>query len=115
MWRGAADVFVCPSRHEPLGNVILEAWNRMVPVVSTRSDGAIELIENGTTGLLCDCKDAPGMAAAIRRILEASEIDRAALASAGHARLHERYGQATIVNAYLTLYRALLAGKSAMG
>ncbi|MFM8332897.1 MAG: glycosyltransferase, partial [Candidatus Methylumidiphilus sp.] len=29
-----ADVFVCPSRKETLGNVILEAWNHGLPVVS---------------------------------------------------------------------------------
>jgi glycosyltransferase involved in cell wall biosynthesis len=104
-----ADVFVCPSRHEPLGNVILEAWNHAVPVVSTRSDGALELIEDGATGLLCDCKDAAGMASAIRQLLEASPQQRAAIGRAGHARLHERYGQAAIVDAYLGLYRELLA------
>ena len=31
----AADVFVCPSRHEPLGNVVLEAWAHRLPVVAT--------------------------------------------------------------------------------
>lgn len=107
-----ADVFVCPSRHEPLGNVILEAWNHAVPVVSTRSDGALELIEDGSNGLLCDCRDANGMAAMIREVLEASETDRAALAGAGHARLHECYGRAAIVQAYLSLYRTLLAEKT---
>lgn len=108
---GLADVFVCPSRHEPLGNVILEAWNHAVPVVSTRSDGALELIEDGATGLLCDCKDGAGMAAEIRRVLEAAEADRRGMAAAGNARLHEKYGQAGIVGQYLTLYRDLLAEK----
>jgi glycosyltransferase involved in cell wall biosynthesis len=28
------DVFVCPSRHEPLGNVVLEAWSASRPVVA---------------------------------------------------------------------------------
>ena len=28
------DVFVCPSRHEPLGNVVLEAWSAARPVVA---------------------------------------------------------------------------------
>jgi len=107
-----ADLFVCPSRHEPLGNVILEAWNHAVPVVSTRSDGATELIEDGSTGLLCDCKDAAGMAAALRQLLEAPARDRAAMARAGQVRLNERYGQSTIVDSYFSLYRALLAGKS---
>lgn len=109
---GIADVFVCPSRHEPLGNVILEAWNHALPVVSTRSDGAMELIEDGATGLLCDCKDAAGMAAAIRASLEASDTDRMRMAAAGNARLHEKYGQARIVEQYLSLYRDLLGEKN---
>ena len=107
-----ADIFVCPSRHEPLGNVILEAWNHAVPVVSTRSDGAIELIENGVTGLLCDCKDPKGMSAAIHQLLEATDTDRAAMAAAGNARLHAHYGQARIVEQYLSLYRDLLSEKT---
>jgi glycosyltransferase involved in cell wall biosynthesis len=107
-----ADVFVCPSRHEPLGNVILEAWNHAVPVVSTRSDGAMELIEHGVTGLLCDCRDVAGMAAEIRRMLEAAEADRNRIAAAGNARLHEQYGQTRIVEQYLSLYRDLLKEKT---
>jgi glycosyltransferase involved in cell wall biosynthesis len=110
-----ADAFICPSRHEPLGNVILEAWNHAVPVVSTRSDGALELIDDGSNGLLCDCKDAAGMAALIRQLLEAPEADRTALARAGQARLHERYGQASIVESYLSLHRSLLLEKTGSG
>ena len=35
----AADCFVMPSRHEPLGNVVLEAWATGVPCVTTASEG----------------------------------------------------------------------------
>jgi glycosyltransferase involved in cell wall biosynthesis len=110
-----ADVFVCPSRHEPLGNVILEAWNHSVPVVSTRSDGAMELIEDGVTGLLCDCKNPAGMANAIKELLEAAAMDRNRMAAAGNARLHEQYGQKKIVDSYLALYRDMLGEKIANG
>ena len=106
-----ADVFVCPSRHEPLGNVILEAWNHFLPVVSTRSDGALELIEEGGTGLLCDCKDDEGMAAAIRAVLESPAAARETMAKAGNACLHAKYGQARIVEQYLALYRDMLMEK----
>ncbi len=109
---GLADVFVCPSRHEPLGNVILEAWNHALPVVSTRSDGALELIEDGVTGVLCDCKDADAMAAAIREVLEASAAARATMGGAANACLHARYGQDLIIASYLALYREMLAGKT---
>lgn len=107
-----ADVFVCPSRHEPLGCVFLEAWNHSLPIVGTRSHGALELIEEGATGLLCDCRDVAGMAGALRRMLEASDADRRKMAAAGNACLHERYGQERIVDAYLTLYRDLLSEKT---
>jgi len=103
-----ADMFVCPSRHEPLGNVILEAWNHSLPVVSTRSDGALELIEEGVTGLLCDCRDHVGMARAIQQILSAPTDARKSMAEAGNIQLNTRYGQAGIVDQYLSLYRGLL-------
>ncbi len=108
---GLADLFVCPSRHEPLGNVILEAWNHFLPVVSTRSDGAMELIEDGVTGLLCDCKDDEAMAAAIHQLLESSAATRASMAVAANYCLQARYGQSFIVESYLSLYRDLLEEK----
>ena len=41
-----ADLFVCPSRHEPLGNVVIEAWAQGLPVVAADSMGPGTLIEN---------------------------------------------------------------------
>lgn len=105
-----ADAFICPSRHEPLGNVILEAWNHRLPVISTRNEGAQELIDEGETGLLCQLRDPADIAAAITRLWAATDTERAALAAAGNARLHERYGKRKIVEEYLTLYRDLLEG-----
>ncbi len=106
-----ADVFVCPSRHEPLGNVILEAWNHCVPVVSTRSDGALELIEDGVTGLLCDYKDDEAMAALICQVLQAPAATKLTMAEAANTCLKARYGQSIIVDRYLALYRELLSDR----
>src|SRR3546814_11074829 len=54
----AADVFLCPSRHEPPGNVVIEAWAHGTPVVAAASQGPRPLIEDGTTGLLVALDDA---------------------------------------------------------
>ena len=51
-----ADIFVCPSSHETLGNVILEAWAHRLPVVSTSTPGGRELIVEGETGLLAPAR-----------------------------------------------------------
>ena len=48
----SCDVFVCPSRHEPLGNVVVEAMACGVPVVAYDIGGPGELVKNGSTGWL---------------------------------------------------------------
>lgn len=54
----SADIFVCPSvtgkdgAQEGLGLVILEAMASGVPVVASRSGGIVQLIVDGTNGLL---------------------------------------------------------------
>jgi glycosyltransferase involved in cell wall biosynthesis len=104
-----ADVFVCPSRHEPLGNVILEAWNYGLPVVSTATDGAVELIEEGSTGLLCPCAEPMALAERIGEVLGATEAERSELGEAGRRVLQARFGKEAIVRDYLDLYGRLMA------
>jgi glycosyltransferase involved in cell wall biosynthesis len=104
-----ADVFVCPSREEPLGNVILEAWNYGLPVVSTRTAGALELIEEGNTGLLCPCAEPGMLAERIGKMLGSAESHRQSLGAAGRQFLTARFGKAAILGAYLELYDRLMA------
>jgi len=102
-----ADVFVCPSRHEPLGNVILEAWSHGVPVVSTATDGGQELIRPGVDGLLVPVEDAQAMAGTLRELLVDDRL-RSSLAQEGRQALRQRHGKAAIVQAYDELYRHVL-------
>ncbi len=103
-----ADLFVCPSRHEPLGNVILEAWNHRLPVLSTASHGALELIEEGTNGLLVPCGDVAALTGAMEELLRCDQARLAALGEAGWRRVEADYRPEVVVGAYLDLYRKLL-------
>lgn len=42
----ALDVFVCSSDYEPFGLVVLEAWETGLPVVVTRTVGAVEVVKD---------------------------------------------------------------------
>lgn len=62
----AADVFVLPSYYDPFGLVVLEAAACGLPVITTRSTGASELLRDGREGYLLDD---PGDAATLARRL----------------------------------------------
>jgi glycosyltransferase involved in cell wall biosynthesis len=47
----SADLICVPSRNEPFGIVILEAWSAAKPVVTTRNGGPAEFVHHGYTGL----------------------------------------------------------------
>ncbi len=61
---------------EGLGMVFLEAQALGVPVVSFRSGGVIEAIEDEVTGLLCEEKDVDGLASNIATLLEDPALRR---------------------------------------
>ena len=105
------DVFVCPSRHEPLGNVILEAWQHRLPVLSTRNEGARELVSDGENALLAPLNDPAGLAEALQRMLALGPAERERLAAAGHATVLREHPEDAVVADYLAMYEQLRAGR----
>lgn len=71
-----AEVFVMPSRVEPFGIVILEAWRAGVPVIATIKGGPPEFVTHGVSGLLADPTDRPALAQALRLLLTQPERRR---------------------------------------
>lgn len=108
-WFNAADLFVCPSREEPLGNVILEAWSYGLPLVSTATPGALSLISDGENGLLCPSANPPALAATLAKALAMDPPARARLGGAGAEEVRRHHHRDAVVGAYLALYRALTA------
>jgi len=104
-----ATVFVMPSRLEPFGIVVLEAWRAGVPVVATNRGGAPEFVDDGRTGVLVDPFDTQALAAALGGLL-ADDARRLAIGQAGHERVRA-YDWPTVAQRYRTLY-AELAGSA---
>ncbi len=108
-WVAASDVFVIPSRHEPLGNVILESWHAGIPTVSTRSEGPSWFVEDGKDALMCDIDDVGGMTDAIERIKSDRQI-AGALVEAGRAKLAAEFTKERIVDRYVDLFNTTHSG-----
>lgn len=54
---GAADIFILPTREDPFANTILESLATGVPVITTRTNGAGELIESDLQGTVVPSTD----------------------------------------------------------
>jgi UDP-glucose:(heptosyl)LPS alpha-1,3-glucosyltransferase len=70
-WYGMADVFVLPSRYEPFANVCLEAMACGLPVITTKTNGASEIITPGEDGfILEDWKDSATLSTFLSRLAD---------------------------------------------
>lgn len=105
----ASDMLACPSRHEPLGNVVIEAWAHRRPVVAAASQGPRQLLRDGETGLLVPVEDADALARAMSS-LAADRARAAALAAAGREAYEAGFTEAAVVQRYLD-FLAAIAGQ----
>jgi UDP-glucose:(heptosyl)LPS alpha-1,3-glucosyltransferase len=90
----AADMLVLPTRHDPCSLVVLEALAMGLPVITTRCNGASEIMEDGVHGfVLDDPEDVPALAEAMGKVGEVERRGRmreACLALRGML-AHERH------------------------
>lgn len=99
----AADIFVMPSSHEPLGNVILEAWAQRKPVISSISEGPLWFMKDAEDGLLVDIGDVQGYTNAIRRLLDDAALAEK-VAAGGNGTLMGQFSEEAVVSSYLELF-----------
>lgn len=102
----SADLFVCPSRHEGLGSIVMESWVHGCPIVATASQGPGELICDGETGLLTPIDQPAPLGAAIRNLLGHPQL-RTALSEKARTLYWERYSRQVIVKSYEDLYQKI--------
>ena len=71
-----ASLFVLPSLNEGMSNAMLEALASGLPLLSTATGGASELIEEGVNGLILRFKDSQDIAEKIQRLIDDPELAR---------------------------------------
>ena len=103
----SCDVFVCPSRHEPLGNVVVEAWAQSKPVVAADSLGPGVLIDQNKNGVLVPIDDPGSLAYGIQYVLGDRDF-YSSIARQGHVSYQERFTQSMVVKKYVSFFEGLM-------
>ena len=103
----SGDIFVCPSRHEPLGNVVLEAWAQAIPVIAANSSGPGSLIKDNETGVLFPIDDVSALANAIKDFLK-DDAKRSRIARHGHQVFKKKFTERKVVDQYIKFFRSVV-------
>lgn len=99
----SVDLFVCPSRHEGLGSIVMESWAHCCPIVATNSQGPGEAITDELSGLITPIDDADALSKAIMRVLESDDL-RQSLITGGSKVYAEGYCKQHILREYIEFY-----------
>ena len=69
-----AEIFILSSDYEGMPNALIEAMCVGLPVISTAVSGATDLVISGENGLLVECDDTEGLAAAMEKMASDAEL-----------------------------------------
>lgn len=104
----ACDICVVPSRHEPFGNVFVQAWANRSPLVTSNSEGPSQYVHDGEDGIVFPVDDVDALKEALSMLSGNKEL-QAKIAEAGYQRYLNEFTKHKTVEAYLKFYNDILS------
>ncbi len=101
------DVFVLPSTMDGFGLVLVEAMGLGVPVIGTRSQGIIDVIDNEKNGLWFEDGNVEELARKIILLVDDGNIKRERIAN-GLEAAHSRFTIQKTIDNYEAFFRSIL-------
>lgn len=114
-----SDILLAPSvtsetgDEEGIPGVIMEAFTRCLPAVSTHHAGIPEVVEDGKSGFLVPERDVDALAERIQELILHPEL-RFAMGRNGRKLVEERYDIRKLNDRLVEIYQQLLSGESSI-
>jgi len=107
----SASVVVVPSISETFGLIMLEAWAARAPVISTRTSGALSLVQENENGHLFDLNQEETFHLALHHVLESRDHARR-IGENGHLLAGREYDSLLLARRMKSLYEELIREKA---
>lgn len=102
-----ADLFVFPPYWEGMPNSLLESMACGLPVIASRIEGIVDIIEDGKSGILFDRGDVSGLVAGTLRLLGDYKLSER-LGAKARKRIEEVFSIDRVADEYIALYKKLI-------
>lgn len=111
----AADCVVLPSYREGVPRSLLEAASVGKPIITTRSVGCREVVDDGVNGFLCAPRDADDLAEKMEWMMNLSQHERTAMGLRGRDKMIREFDERFVIDRYLTAIREALVPQELAG
>lgn len=102
-----ADILAVPSRFEPFGTIMTEAWCKGVPLVATKAEGPRIYIKHCVNGMLSEIDDVDGLAQNLRTVLEDERL-RSRLIAEGTRTYETQFSEEIVISKLLQTYEEII-------
>jgi glycosyltransferase involved in cell wall biosynthesis len=97
---------VLPSFREGLPRVLLEASAMEKPVIATNVPGCRQVVDDGSSGLLCKARSARALADAIIAMIDLPAEARSQMGRRGRLKMEREFSQERVVDIYVKAVRS---------
>ena len=101
-----ANVLVCPSIHEPFGNIIIDGWAHKVPVIASDVGGPSILINDGFNGLKFEKGNVVQLVELVRKVILNKNISNK-ISKNGYLTYQKFYTEDVITKKYINFFRKI--------
>lgn len=104
----STSLLVCPSRHEPFGNIIIDGWAHKIPVIASNIGGPSILIKEGVNGLKFENEDVFDLVKKIKKLVNNKKLVEI-LTKNAYEDFRSQFSEKVIIEKYISFFKKIMS------
>ncbi len=96
-----ADCIVLPSYREGISKILMESASMAKPIIASNVPGCRDIVENGSSGYLCNVMDAYDLAVKMEKMLLLSKEKRELMGQKGREHILREFDEKIVIKKYM--------------